>query len=181
MTKRLHLFVAWALVGIMSLLVVSCGGDGNDTDNATREAARQRQVALEVARQWTKDKIDVISTEIAAVVADQITKGLEPGTTTTVIQRALEGMAGSVIEGQITETITWAYSEPVEGFAGKYEVVATASVEVTVPIPFVDDKVYAASLDIKLDIDTQTNEVTDDVLVISSIEIEEHGSLVTMP
>ena len=130
-------------------------------------------MASDVARQWTKEKVIEVSAEIAEIVTDEITQGLEPGAVTTVVKIALEKMATSVIEDQITDTIRWTYSEPVKTADSQYEVITTASVTITVPIPLVDDKAYGASLDIKLTVDSKNEKVTERDIVLSSVRIKE--------
>ena len=162
-------YVTFSLAVFVSLLLVYCGGSGNGADNA----ARQKRVATDVARQWTKDKVNEVSAEIAEIVTDEITQGLEPGAVTTVVKVALEKMATSVIEDQITDTIRWTFSEPEKTADSQYEVVTTASVTITVPIPLVDDKTYDGSLDIKLTVDIENEEVAEKYINLSSAQIKE--------
>ena len=166
---RIHRYAAFSLVVLMGLLLVHCGGSGNDADNA----AREKQIASDVARQWTRDKVHEVSADIVEIVTDEITQGMEPGVTTSVVKVALEKMAASVIEGQITETIRWSYSEPEQTVGSQYEVIMRATVTITVPIPLADDKLYEGSLDFRLDVDTKNERVTDTDMILSSVQFKE--------
>ena len=165
----MHRYAAFSLVVLMGLLLAHCGGSGNDADNA----AREKQIASDVARQWTRDKVHEVSADIAEIVTDEITQRMEPGVTTSVVKVALEKMAASVIEGQITETIRWSYSEPEKKADSQYEVVTTASVTIVVPIPLADDKIYDASIDFRLNVDTEIEEVTERYIDLSSVQFKE--------
>ena len=163
----MHRYVAISLVVLMGLLLVHCGGDGGDNTD------REKQVAADVARQWTKEKVNEVSADIAEVVTDGITHGMEPGVVTTVVKATLEKTATSVIEDQITDTVQWIYSEPEKTADSQYKVVTTAFVTITIPIPLADDKTYDGSLDIKLTVNTKNKEVTERDIVLSSVQIKE--------
>lgn len=167
LTKRMHRYVAISLVVLMGLLLVHCGGGGGDNTD------REKQIASDVARQWTKEKVNEVSADIAEIVTDQITQEMEPGVTTSVVKVALEKMASSVIEDQITETIRWSYSEPEQNVGSQYVVVMRATVTITVPIPLADDKLYDGSLDFRLDVDTKNERVTDADMILSSVQFNE--------
>ena len=163
----MHRYVAISLVVLMGLLLVHCGGGGGDNTD------REKQIASDVARQWTKEKVNEVSADIAEIVTDQITQEMEPGVTTSVVKVALEKMASSVIEDQITETIRWSYSEPEQNVGSQYVVVMRATVTITVPIPLADDKLYDGSLDFRLDVDTKNERVTDADMILSSVQFNE--------
>ena len=165
----MHRYTAYILAVLISLLFVYCGGSGNDADNA----AKEKQIASDVARQWTRDKVHEVSADIAEAVTDGITQGLEPGVTTSVVKVALEKMASSVIEDQINASIRWTYSEPEKKADSQYEVVTTASVTIVVPIPLNDDKIYDASIDIRLNVDIENEEVTERHIDLSSVQFKE--------
>ena len=165
----MHRYAAFSLVVLMGLLLAHCGGSGNDADNT----AREKQIASDVARQWTRDKVHEVSADFAEIVTDEIIQGMEPGVTTSVVKVALEKMATSVIEGQITETIQWSYSEPEKKADSQYEVVTTASVKIVVPIPLADDKIYDASIDIRLNVDIEIEEVIERYIDLSSVQFNE--------
>lgn len=140
MLKRISIIIVFSLV--IALFVPLISGCETNTKN-------EKTIALQVAEDWTDESMETV----ADVIADLVT-GLVPGV------GAIPGVSGvmsSVIEGQISENISWTYSTPEKKGEGIYEIIAKSTVNIDLP----DIGTYEISVDFPLTIDTESAEVTD--------------------
>ena len=139
-------------IGVMALLATAavllgaaCGGP--------------KDVALQVAQDWTDDSMEQIASESAELLVGEVP--------------LLKDLAASAIEGQIREKVSWGFATPIEKGNDRYEVVATASVAIDVDLPLLPDKSYDASLDFSLQVDVNEAKVASWLPVVSSVSFEE--------
>ncbi len=124
---------------LVCLLVIALMGSGCGDSEADRKAQ-----ALTAARAWTATEPEKVITPMVSLVTSAI-----PGSS----------LFSGVIAEQITDQLTWDFSDPSKVSDNMYTVVATASAQATLDIPLVGKKTYGASLPFNLQVDIGTGTV----------------------
>ena len=120
--------VSLAALAIVAVMAAACGGDS------------ESDVATKAAKDWVNGNIDAAADEIVKLVIGEVP--------------LVSQIASDVLAGQIRRNMNWTYSTPRQRMEGRYDVTATATVELTLSLPVVGSKTYTASLPFDLDVDT---------------------------
>ena len=134
--------VALAALAIVAVMVAACGEES------------ESDIATKAAKDWVDRNIDRAADEIVALLI---------GEAPIVSQ-----IASDVLAGQIRRNVNWTYSTPsrrIEYQADswdtyeakvRYDVTATATVELTLSLPMAGPKTYTVSLPFDLEVKTET-------------------------
>ena len=118
---------SFAALAILAGLIAACGESEAD-------------IAERAAREWVAQSVQDTSNVIAELVGGDVP--------------AASRLAGGLLAGQIRDNVTWTYSTPRQRHEGRYDVTATARVELKLSLPLLGDKAYAVSVAFDLEVDT---------------------------
>ena len=125
---RISLLISVAtLVAALLLVTQACGGKSAE------------ETASEVARDWAASSVGNVASELGILVTDDFP--------------ILRDLTAAVINNQVQEHLAWSYSDPIKVSEGQYEVVVTASTQITLNLLLVE-KEYRVSADFILLVDT---------------------------
>ena len=102
------------------------------------------EVALKVAKEWTRSSIDNVSSTLGLAVTE--------GTP------VLQNVASSLIGNQIKQKVEWTYSDPEDSGGDNYRVIASGSAPIEVGLRTLKWR-STASADFELSIDTSERQV----------------------
>ena len=142
--------IAVPMLCLTLLMLFGCSGES------------QEDIALEVAENWTDDSIENVSDSVVQLVVGEY----------PIVSR----LAGDILATQIKERVSWTYRGIGSEGDDSYRVVATASVNLSISLPVIEDREYAVSLPIDLWIDTEDRSVDKWVPNISSASVTEKES-----
>ena len=119
----------------------------------------QEDIAVEVAEKWTDDSIESVADSVVQVLVGEF----------PIVSR----LAGDILADQVKERVSWSYRGIGSEGDDTYRVVATASVNLSLSLPFIGDREYSVSLPIDLWVDTENRSVNRWVPNISSASVRE--------
>ena len=111
-------------------------------------------VASTVAEDWTKESVSNVSEDIGELVTLNIP--------------LLRSIAASIIKNAIRDVLEWEFSTPSEISENRYEVVARAKAQFSIPLV----GTYAVSVDYHLEIDVKNETVIDASIDLGSFSFE---------
>jgi len=141
-----RMFLPAALITALLLSMQACGGKTSE------------EVATQVAQDWTSSNVS----QVASLLGDLVT-GDTP---------VLRELAAAIINDQISENITWTYSNPTKVSKDRYRVVAAASSQISVNLLLLQ-RDYRLSGNFVLTVNTEKEQVQDWELDIGSFGITE--------
>ena len=135
-----------ALITVLLFSMQACGGKSSE------------EVATQVAQDWTSSNVS----QVASLLGELVTGDIP----------ILRNLAAAIINDQINENITGTYSNPGKVGEDRYDVVATASSQISVNLLLLQ-RVYRLSGNFVLIVDTEKKQVQDWELDIGSFRITE--------